>query len=257
MKADRSEPDGLDEQVAEALAAPRGAGRQAARRRRRPAARLRALRRARVDAGDARHGPQPRAQRRVGRGPRASRPATSASPGTPTGASCRCSATSAAAIAGRAFEDAIKAAQAGARRQARHRARRRRPQGAHRRRSRTLYQRADRRGVPAGPAGAAAARRSAPCSTPGRASARSTTGASTASPTTGARRSTSSRWCSATRATPRAPASRSAATRSPARRSRRGDFLVNAQGEDVVSGVRNTARHRRAEGRDARGARDS
>ena len=57
------------------------------------------------------------------------------------------------------------------------------------------------------------ARRSARCSTPGRASARSTTGASTASPTTGAPRSTSSRWCSATRATRRAPASRSAATR--------------------------------------------
>ena len=44
----------------------------------------------------------------------------------------------------------------------------------------------------------------------------------------------------------RARASRSAATRSPARPSRRGDFLLNAQGEDVVSGVRNTARHRRA-----------
>ena len=37
-----------------------------------------------------------------------------------------------------------------------------------------------------------------------------------------------------------ARASPSAATRSPARPSPRGDFLVNAQGEDVVSGVRNT-----------------
>ena len=55
--------------------------------------------------------------------------------------------------------------------------------------------------------------RSARCSTPGPASAPSTTGASTASPTTGAPRSTSSRWCSATRATRRPPASRSAATR--------------------------------------------
>ena len=37
---------------------------------------------------------------------------------------------------------------------------------------------------------------------------------------------------------PRAPASRSRATRSPARPSPSGDFLVDAQGEDVVSGVR-------------------
>ena len=47
--------------------------RQAARRPRGPAARLGALRRARVDAGDARHGAQPRPQRRVGRGPRPTR----------------------------------------------------------------------------------------------------------------------------------------------------------------------------------------
>ena len=36
-----------------------------------------------------------------------------------------------------------------------------------------------------------------------------------------------------------------------------GDFLVDAQGEDVVSGVRNTRDHRRARRRDARGARAS
>ena len=46
---------------------------------------------------------------------------------------------------------------------------------------------------------------------------RSPTGASTASPTTGAPRSTSSRWSTATRARPRAPAWPSRATRSPAR----------------------------------------
>ena len=51
--------------------------------------------------------------------------------------------------------------------------------------------------------------------------ARSSTGASTASRTRGARRSTSSRWCSATAATSRAPGLRSRATRSRARRSRR------------------------------------
>ena len=54
--------------------APAGARRQAARRRRRPAAGLRPLRRARVDARDARHRPQPRPQRHVRRGPRAARP---------------------------------------------------------------------------------------------------------------------------------------------------------------------------------------
>ena len=48
--------------------------------------------------------------------------------------------------------------------------------------------------LPDRPARAACAARSAPCSTPGRASARSPTAGSTASPTTGARRSTSSRW---------------------------------------------------------------
>jgi pyruvate,orthophosphate dikinase len=54
---------------------------------------------------------------------------------------------------------------------------------------------------------------SAPSSTRGRGVGRWSTGASTTFRTTGARRSTSSRWCSATRATRRAPASPSAATR--------------------------------------------
>ena len=80
--------------------------------------------------------------------------------------------------------------------------------------------------------------RSARSSTPGWASAPSPTGASTASPTTGARRSTSSRWSSATRARRRAPAWRSRATRSPARPSRAATSCIDAQGEDVVSGVR-------------------
>ncbi len=89
--------------------APGSAGRQAARRPRRPAAGLGPLRRPRVDAGDDGHRPQPRPQRRLGR--RASRraPATSASPGTPTAASCRCTATSSLGIEGRRFEDLIQA----------------------------------------------------------------------------------------------------------------------------------------------------
>ncbi len=53
----------------------------------------------------------------------------------------------------------------------------------------------------------------------------------------------------------RRPASRSPATRPPARRSRPATSCRNAQGEDVVSGVRNTPRPRRAGGPDARGPR--
>ncbi len=97
MQAGRELPDGLDEQVDEALERLETDRRQAARRRRRPAAGVRALGRARVDARHARHGPEPRPQRpspsRVS--PRARR--TSASRGTATDASCRCSATSCAA----------------------------------------------------------------------------------------------------------------------------------------------------------------
>ena len=68
--------------------------------------------------------------------------------------------------------------------------------------------------------------------------ARSPTGASTASPTSGARRSTSSRWCSATSASSSGSGvafSRDELTGAP---EPSGDFLANAQGEDVVSGVR-------------------
>ena len=99
---------------------------------------------------------------------------------------------------------------------------------------------AHRRGLPAGPAGAAAARdprgvrlldrrarRLLPAAQPhpGRLGHRGQR------PADGVRQQGRRR---------RPPASRSAATRSPASPSRRGDFLVNAQGEDVVSGVRNT-----------------
>ena len=54
--------------VDEALARLEEQRRPAARRSRRPAARVRAQRRARLDAGDDGHGPEPRAQRRGGRG---------------------------------------------------------------------------------------------------------------------------------------------------------------------------------------------
>ena len=58
------------------------------------------------------------------------------------------------------------------------------------------------------------------------------------SPTTGAPPSTSSPWSSATWATTPAPAWPSPATPPPARRALFGEYLINAQGEDVVAGVR-------------------
>ena len=61
---------------------------------------------------------------------------------------------------------------------------------------------------------------------------------STTSPRTGARPSTCRRWSSATWATTAPPAWPSPAIRRPARTSFYGEFLINAQGEDVVAGIR-------------------
>ena len=69
MRADQAEPDGMADQVAEALARLEEQTGKRLGDRRRPAAGVGPLRRPRVDAGDARHGPQPRTQRRFGRGP--------------------------------------------------------------------------------------------------------------------------------------------------------------------------------------------
>ena len=135
----------------------RGAGGQAARRLRRPAARLRPLGRARVDARacSTRSSTSASTTSRSRGSP--SRPRTTASRGTPTAASCRCSATSRAGCAGEAFEEAIKEAKE--------------ERGveddtdldtddlkALTEKFKERYQEHDRRGVPAGPAGAAAAR---------------------------------------------------------------------------------------------------
>ena len=184
----------------------------------------------------------------------ARRPATSASPGTPTAASCRCSATSAAAS----------------------------PASATRTRSRSASEagvkldteldvddlqgadgRASRSSSPTRPARSSRRTRRSSCTQAiravfdswiGRARGRAT-GASTASPTSGAPRSTCSRWCSATRATRRARASPSRATRSPARPSPSGDFLRQRPGRGRRLGRAHAARHRRAGGGDARGPR--
>ena len=88
----------------------RGEDGQAARRRRRPAARVGALGRAVLDAGDDGHRPQPRAQRHVGAAASRSRPTTSASPTTRTAASCRCSARSCSTSTASKFEHALERA---------------------------------------------------------------------------------------------------------------------------------------------------
>ena len=97
-------------------------------------------------------------------------------------------------VPGERFEEEIAAHQARARRDARHRPRRRRAARAD---PPLPAPSTTSRATRASSCGA----RSAPSSTPGRASARSPTGASRAFRTTGAPRSTSSRWSSATRAT--------------------------------------------------------
>ena len=59
-----------------------------------------------------------------------------------------------------------------------------------------------------------------------------------ASPQRGARPSTCRRWCSATWATRAPPASPSRAIRRTGEKRFYGEFLINAQGEDVVAGIR-------------------
>ena len=217
MAADDTHPRRPDGRGRRGAARARGEDGQAARRRRRPAARLGALRRAVLDAGDDGHRPQPRSQRRVGAAASPSRPATSASRTTRTAASCRCSArscsTSPASGSRRRSHElreergvAIDTELVG-----------RRPRGSGRRRFKAIVLAEAGIDVPRRPQGAARATRSRRCSGPGTASAPATTAAWRRSPTTSAPRSTCRRWCSATRATTPAPASRSPATRRPAR----------------------------------------
>ena len=98
--------------------------------------------------------------------------------------------------------------------------------------------------VPDRPARAAPAGDQARSSTRGWASAPSTTATATRSRTTWAPPSTCRRWSSATWATTPAPASPSPATRSPARSSCTASSCSNAQGEDVVAGIRTPSRSR-------------
>ena len=95
--------------------------------------------------------------------------------------------------------------------------------------------------------------RSARCSDRGSRSAPRSIAGSTTFPPTGAPRSTSRRWCSAIWATPRPPASPSPAIRPTGDRAYYGEFLINAQGEDVVAGIR-TPQYLTKAAREAAGA---
>ena len=236
MEADRTEPAGLEEQVAEALGGSRSAGRQSASGR--PDDPL--LVSVRSGARESMPGMMDTVlnlglndESVVEGSP--SGPATSGSPGTPTAASCRCSGTSAAGVPGEQFEDAIERAQAT----------RRREEDTElsvddlkelvdRSRSSTAT---DRRGLPAGPAGAAAAgdprgvrlldgrprgRVPAHQPHPGRLGHRGERAADGV-------RQQGRQLVLRRRVLPRRDHRRARAV---------GDFLVNAQGEDVVSGVR-------------------
>ena len=82
--------------------------------------------------------------------------------------------------------------------------------------------------------------RSSPSSTPGTANAPGCTAAANTSPTSWAPRSTYRPWSSATSAPTPAAASPSPATRPRDGPGVYGDYLADAQGEDVVAGIRNT-----------------
>ena len=231
MRVDRRRPGGARRRRRRGAGPPRGAGRQAARGPGGPAAGLRAQRRARLDAGNDGHCPEPRAQRPLRRGARRAHRQRPRSRGTPIAAWCRCSATWSAAC----------------------------PASASRRRSPRIKRERDVRldtdldaaalreltrrfqrplRLPDRPARAAAARDPRRLRLlDGRAGGRlpphqghpGRLGHRGQRPADGVRQHGRR---------PPARASPSRATRSPARPSPSGDFIANAQGEDVVSGVR-------------------
>ncbi len=84
-------PEGLEEEIAANVARPRGQDGQAPGRCRRSAARVGSLGIALLDARHDGHGAEPRPQRHLRSGAHQHRPGTSASHGTATAASSRCS----------------------------------------------------------------------------------------------------------------------------------------------------------------------
>ena len=198
------EPDGLEDQVAAALGrlqelAGKRFGDDAG-----PAAGVGPQRRPRIDAGDARHDPQPGAQRQLRRGARRRDRERAVRVGLLSAARADVRERRSRSP-GRAVRGRDRGGQESGRGRDRCRA-------AGRRRSRSWSAFKRFYDFPQDPT-SSCAERSGRYSTPGRASAPSPTGGSTGFPTTGARPSTSSRWCLATRGRRRRPGSRSAATR--------------------------------------------
>ena len=215
----------------------RAGDRQALRRRRRSAAGLGPLRRARVDAGDDGHGPQSRPQRRDGRGPRRHVGRSRASPGTAIAASSRCTPTSCSA-------STTTCSRKRSRSPRRTRASISTPSSTP-----ADWERLDRalQGAGRGGAGPRLSRtirtsssgaRSAPCSAPGRPIARKTYRRLNDIPDD---------WGTAVNVQAmvfgnmgETSATGVAFTRDPStgERAYYGEYLINAQGEDVVAGIR-------------------
>ena len=258
-------PDGLDAEVDEHVASLEERSRQAVRRPVRPAARLGPLGRRGLDARDDGHDPQPRAQRRRRRGARRGhrQPAVrlrlvpAADPDVRRGRRRdrrpRCSRARSGAEGARAACGRTSSSTADDLRElvATFKA---------------IYEREVRDAVPAGCPRAAPPARPRRLRLVGHRRARRSTAARTRSRTTSAPPSTSSRWCSATRATPRAPVSASPATRRRARRAlrrvprqragrgrRRGDPHPRADRADARAAARGV-RPARRDARPARGA---
>ena len=230
-------PPSLEAQVADAMAPSR---RSSARRfgdGGKSAARLRPLRRPRLHAGHDGHGAEPRPQRRDGGGPRRQAPATGASPMTATAASSD--------VFGRRAGRRPRRVRGHPRRlQGRSAAMRSTPRSRPRTgsglitRYKALVAGGDGQALPAGCERHSSGAPSARCSLLERRARHHLPQAQRHSRRTGAPPSTCRPWSSATWARPRPPAWPSPATPPPATSELYGEFLVNAQGEDVVAGIR-------------------
>ena len=214
-------------------------GRNAGRRRR-SAAGQRAFRRQVLDAGDDGHGAQPRPQRRT---------ASRASPPSPSNERFAYDSYRrfismygriVLGVDGEHFEHPLEEAKTDGGCQDRRRALGQGAEGACASTTRRSSETETGKPFPQDPDQAAPWRGRGRVRRAGTAHGPSPIASASASATTSAPPSTCRRWCSATATNSAAPASASPATRRPARTSPYGDFLINAQGEDVVAGIRNT-----------------
>ena len=168
-------PTGLMDEVAAARERARAEDGQDARRRRRPAARVGALGRAVLDAGDDGHRPQPRAQRRVGEGPRRSRRSNERFAYDSYRRFVQMFGKIVLDVPGDLFEEALHDLVEAKGVSGRHRARAPRTSRGSSRRSRRSCRSEAGVDFPTDPQRAARATRSKPCSSRGTASARATT----------------------------------------------------------------------------------